>query len=332
MAFHTGLMAYDYCRFPDPPYVGNRWHLDLAESRAGEYNVGSVRIGGKEYPAKEVLIFAGSEVAAQRSANLVHAARLLTSASNELSLLGQGEHPSIRRVDSRAPNLATEEWEHAAPKFLMVANIPLACQIAARASFRLQYVYALAKLRLSFELFSVHLVELDPTHSANLPKSPFPEDHVRLAFAIVTAWSGIEELGFEIRASEKKPSKLPDGNWNPVVKEELEARLRKGGINLDEPFHWNLRGAKTRIENKRAPNIVQRAPWARYHVRDGKMEVIDAIYYVSFLRSWIAAHKVDKQLLRVLSAYEAANAQFLARRLLLEKLGFWRQWGEHPGT
>jgi hypothetical protein len=57
------------------------------------------------------------------------------------------------------------------------------------------------------------------------------------------------------------------------------------------------------------------------------MQVIDAINYVSFLRSWIAAHESEKQLIRVLSIYDVVNAQFLSRRLLMERLGFWR-YGE----
>jgi hypothetical protein len=60
------------------------------------------------------------------------------------------------------------------------------------------------------------------------------------------------------------------------------------------------------------------------------MDVIDAIHYVSFLRSLIAAHKTDKRLVKGLSAYEVANAQFLARRLLMEKMGFWRDFGKDP--
>lgn len=56
---------------------------------------------------------------------------------------------------------------------------------------------------------------------------------------------------------------------------------------------------------------------------DGDMELlIDAIQ--SFLRSWGAAHRADKRMVRVLSIYDVANAQFLARRLLLEKMGLWK--------
>ncbi len=148
-----------------------------------------------------------------------------------------------------------------------------------------------------------------------------------MAFAITTAWACIEELGFEIRASQKNPSKLSDGSWNPTVQAELEARLQRGHVDIKEPSLWALRGPRTRIERKRAPAIIQEAPWAKYRVRDGKIQVIDALHYISFLRSWIATHKSDKKLLRVLSVYDVMNSQMLARRLLLERLKYWRYWG-----
>jgi hypothetical protein len=330
LAFHTNLMAFDYYRFPDPPYKGKGWHFDLVLS-ATELPIGSAVVDDKIYPAKEVMIWADNEVFAQRAADLTHAARLLVEGSNLLSHLYPGEHAPIHRANPKFASMLTEdESQFLSRTRVMTPDIPLACRIAARASLRLQYVYALAKLRLSLETFSVPVIELDPYHSANVPKSPLPEDHVRIAFAILAAWSCVEELGFEIRASSIKPSKLPDGSWNPIVQQELEGRLRRGHINLKESFHWSLRGPKTGIEKKRAPNIIQKAPWARYQVRDGKIEVIDAIHYVSFLRSWIAAHKTDKRLLRVLSVYEVSNAQFLARRLLMEKMGLWRDFGNDP--
>jgi hypothetical protein len=211
----------------------------------------------------------------------------------------------------------------------MTGGIPLACLVATRASKRLRYIYALAKIRLSFETFSLPSTALDPSRNENIPKSPLPEDHVRMAFAIVTAWSCLEELGFEIRASSTKPSKFTDGSWNPVVRQELESRLLRGRINLEEAVHWNLRGPRTRIERKRPPVIFEKAPWTRYQVRDGQMAVIDAIHYVSYLRSWVAAHKMDMDMVRVLSVYDVANAQLLARRLLLETMGFWRYRGHY---
>jgi hypothetical protein len=326
LTYHTGLMAADYYRFPRPPYVGNGWILNLVRLPE-ELTISRERVGRRIYRAKEVVVRSSDQAKAQRAADLLHAARLLLEGSSCLSHLGPGEHAPIYESTKTVNTYSKIEFvKHA---YVCTRNIPLACLIAARASFRLQTIYALAKLRLSLDICSAPFVELDPHHSENIPKSPYPEDHVLLAFAVVTAWSCIEELGFDIRASENNPSKLPDGSWNPKVKLDLEERLRKGHVNLRESFHWNLRGPRTRIEKKKSPILVARAPWARYQVRDGAMEVIDAIHYISFLRSWVAAHRGDKDLVRVLSIYDVANAQFLARRLLLEKLRFWRYWGTH---
>lgn len=274
------------------------------------------------------MIYANSETRAQRAANLIHNARLLLEGSTVFSQIASGEYAPIRPAKGTAPYRPEEDDLEFKLPHVVTPNIPLACLIAARASWRLQYVYALSKLGLSFETFSLPFIELDPHHSQNVPKSPLPEEHVRLAFAIVTAWSCIEELGFDIRASQKNPSKLPNGNWNPIIKNDLEVRLRLGHVDLKEQFYWNLRGARTRIERKRAPELIDKASWARYPVRDGKMEVIDALLYVSFLRSWVAAHSSDKRLIKVLSVYDVANSQFLARRLFLERMGFWRYRGE----
>jgi hypothetical protein len=319
-------MVADYYRFPPLPYRGNGWLLDLV-ALPKDHTTISEHANGRIYRAKEVIVRTDNETKAQRAAGLIHAARLLLEGSSCLSHIGPGEHAPIHQAQK---TLSTEsEVDFLKHRLVLTQNIPLACLFACRASFRLQAIYALAKLRLSFDTYSVPFIELDPQHSENIPRSLFPEDHVVFAFAILAAWSCVEELGFDIRASQNKPSKLSNGDWNPVVKVELEKRLKAGHINLEERFHWNLRGPQTKIEKKRAPAFVKKAPWARYHVRDGSMEIIDAIHYVSFLRSWVAAHKTEKSLLRVLSVYDVANAQFLARRLLLEKMRLWRYWGDH---
>ena len=284
-------------------------------------------VDDKVYPAKEVIIWAKNENDAQRVADLIHGARMLVDASNSLSHIHPGEHAPVLPIHTKVGSDEGDEFLDL--RSVMTPLIPLACLIAARASSRLQYVYAMSKLRLSFEIYSLSTVELDPHYRENIPKSPLAEDHVRLAFAIVTAYSCIEELGFEVRATSDRPSKL-NGRWNPIVREELEARLRLGGVNLTELFHWNLRGARTLIEKRRLPEIVEKAKWARYQVRDGKIEIVDAINYVSFLRSKVSAHRAEKRLVRVLSVYDVANAQLLARRLLLEKMGYWRYWGNDP--
>ena len=323
--FHTGLHTSDYYRYPRPPYRGRGWSVNFVKQttefpRGGEYS------GDKFYPYKEVILSARDQVSAQRAASTIYNARNLLQGSNLFGMLGASPQWVAPVVPKSQQDSQPESQD--GPEFNASQNIPLACLIAVRVSRKLRFVYALARLALSLEIVSVPTIDLDPTHSPNIPKSPFPEDHIRFAAAITSAYSAIEELGLTIRASSQKPSRI-DGTWNPVVKTELEDRLRRAGIHLDEEFYWNLRGKRTRIEIKRNPEITKLAPWAVTHiVRDGQMHISDALAQASFLRSHIAAHSLeDKKWLKVLSIYDVSNVQFLARRLLLESLGYWRSLG-----
>ena len=281
----------------------------------------SIDVGGRNriHKGKEIIIQARSLLAAQRAANLVHSAILLLSAG-----LAIGEEHEVFPARSLEHESRDEETQKLLRNnILSKSNIPRACMIAAKASFRREYSYALAKLRLSYEMCSTPTVELDPHYSALIPKSPYAEHHVRFAYGVILAYSVIEEIGMEIRASQSRPSTI-NGKWNPVVKGELEQRLRQAGVNLDEPFLWSVRGSATRLERSRPARKISKVPWSRYDVRDGMVELADAIAHVSWLRSKVAAHRMQENMVSILSVYDVANAQFLARRLLLERMGFWQ--------
>jgi hypothetical protein len=132
------------------------------------------------------------------------------------------------------PTQTTDDSDR--PAFHSSPHIPLACLLAAKISYRLKFVYALARLQISMDILSTPTIDLDPTHSLNIPKSVFPEDHVRIATSITSAYSAIEDLGLTLRASNENPSRI-DGAWNPVVRNELEQRLKRAGIDLSEPFY-----------------------------------------------------------------------------------------------
>jgi hypothetical protein len=77
----------------------------------------------------------------------------------------------------------------------------------------------LHKLALSYQSSSPHLMDLHPGESPRrFQVQSDPIYHVYLANAVTLAYSAIEELGLEIRANAKNPSKMPDGTWNPVVR------------------------------------------------------------------------------------------------------------------
>lgn len=205
-------------------------------------------------------------------------------------------------------------------------EFPLACKLAAKISFHRSYVNAVNKYLLSCEIHSTHWIDLNPLHSPTIPLSPFTYDHLRYGYAILVAYSIIEELKLGVNASQKKPS-LINGKWNPEVKKDLESRLTKSKININEPFIWEKRGSKKtlekRLDERRTVAQLTKAPWSYGDVRDCEILLIDAINNISWLRSKIIAHKVDKDI-KSLSVYDVSNAQHLARRLILESLGFWK--------
>ena len=163
--FGTGLMAMDYFLFPQPPFRGKSWSAALGAPRP---DIGGTNYGDTIHSAREVVILSRDFVNAQRAANLIHSAFLVLDGSALLSDLHPGQNAPIRALRD---NLPANRGCKITPRNglrIIAPHIPLACMVAARASFRLALVYALTRLRLSLETFSLPSIELDPIHSPTI--------------------------------------------------------------------------------------------------------------------------------------------------------------------
>jgi hypothetical protein len=316
MRFATGFVSTDHFEYPPATFCGRSWRIQLGPQSKGSPIING-HLGNQAIASNEVFIVARSETVARRVAsNVVGAMTLLEGSSVLIPDLSDAFH----RQDDPEPNVKRLHagcWS--------TSGFPLACRIAVRASFSLPFQYALAKYKLSCETASFAWIDLDPRHSEIIPRWHRAEDHVRLATAIVLAYSVLEELGIEVRASADNPSSI-NGKWNPVVKRNLEDRLRRAGIDLSNPVIWSVRGGKSRLEAERPQHLFAtsaRTPWAKWEIRDRHVEVVDAIGHASFLRSKVSSHRLNPSKVRMLSAYDVANVQHLARRLFLERLGYW---------
>jgi hypothetical protein len=118
--------------------------------------------------------------------------------------------------------------------------------IAKKASFRKMYVNLLYKYLFACTQHSNYIVDLDPSHGEYHKLNRNPADCLRYSYAIIAHYSIIEELGLEIRASNKNPSKI-NNQWNQLVKKDLEKRLINSKINLNVKAYWNLRSRPTKI-------------------------------------------------------------------------------------
>jgi hypothetical protein len=304
LALESALKEGFFCK-------GKGWQISFESSPSS-----GVIANGE--PAKEIVVYAQAEGRAQHVVDLVLAAHCLYTGE----ILTFDRQPVFRQ---RAQT--TEEIERqimaGGGHSLGVCGLPVSCLIAAKASRKNAYQYAVFKYLLSCRTVPLRALSLDPEGDwePGMVISALPEEHVFNANAITLAYSVLEELSFEIRASNAVPSKI-NGRWSPTVKEDLQERLADSGINLSEPILWHLRETPTRIERARKPPLLAKCEWAGYKVRDAYLDVIEAIAYASWLRSRVSAHRVSA-LTKSLTIYDVANVQHLARRLLLEALGFW---------
>jgi hypothetical protein len=290
--------------------IGSGWKVKFEYQREKPSSV---------HDGREVVVYAKNWYSAQRTLDLIEGCHEV--------LLG---NPPIFPMHLVAHNKTEPSWMNQDERQALsegnycITGFPRACSIAKKATRRRKWIYAIAKYRFSTSLFAIHGADLEPFRSPNLPISQFPRDHITFSHAIISAYSAIEELGLEIRASSQRPSRI-NGQWNPIVKQELESRLQNAGVNLSETILWTMRGPKRRIEKKRPVPAKGKATWSAWTVRDSELHISDAIAYADWLRDCVASHSV-KHLTRGLSPYDVVNVQHLARRLILESLGYWRHF------
>jgi len=296
-----------------PPFNGAGWQADLIPRE---------EITQQIQPRYGIVIHARNWIAAQKALILIHGSHQLLQASPDVLPI-----KPIAHNDNEPEFLDADVRERIARQEYCAPGFPHACALAARASRKRVWCYSVLKYKLSLSIYSVLPIETHPDHFPfHMPVSRFPSDHIMFSYAITSAFSVIEELGFSVNASSSKPS-VVKGAWNPIVKQDLEDRLRGGRIDLAEGFLWIVRGSKRRIESKRPLPSGKRPSWATNATRDVIIPLIDAIAYASWLRSKVSAHTV-KDTTVSLSPYDVVNVQDLARRLLLETTGFWRYWGK----
>jgi hypothetical protein len=318
--YYARLVTSDYAFFPDPPYRGRGWQITFEKYPQFKFASSTTNINGIDYPGKAIIIHAGSLERAQYVSDLIHASFLISRGERAIFLPFRSNVIPLDPNDSK--KLSVEEEDINGPLFASTMDLPLGCLIARQASYRRAYQNAIFKYVLSFETFPTSQFDLDPSNwRPTKSVFDFPDHHTRCAYAIVIGYSVLEEISLEIRASASRPSFIR-GKWNPVVRNDLEGRLEDAGIRISDPIPWVIRDTPTRIEKLKPPKMFTRAEWSFGKVRDIEMKLVDAIAYASWLRSRISAHRFS-ELVGALNYYDVANVQHLARRLLLEKMGFW---------
>lgn len=282
------------------------------------------RLRGDYLPGKEVLIEAYDEAIGTNAASLIQTGLLLAYPDVTRGPKFYGVVPVTHEEQHYVRSIPFLSW------FTAQENVNFAIAVAQNSWQDVSLRYAIEKYRMSLELDSFTPHSASPAFG-QVFRNVHPEYsyHVKAATALVVAFSVIEELGLEVRASAKRPRFLDNlkGVWNPEVRDNVNARLEDAGVNLSEGVDWIYRGDITAIESKVTPRVGVLAPYSDgLNVRDLRMDVIDAIQIASYLRNFIVAHKYD-DVVSSISPYDIHNVQFLARRLILSRLGLYKVKG-----
>ncbi|WP_075982589.1 hypothetical protein [Bacillus massilinigeriensis] len=266
------------------------------------------------YSAVELIVYAPNEDIAQNISNLIHGGRLLA-------------YPDI--FHNPSPKIVYDIKNN----FILYENyrqneinesMLFACLVAARSWKNKNLIYSIEKYRFSLQLDSFTPRSASPIHGQIFSvENRGYTYHVSAAYAFLSAYSIIEELGLDIRSSQKKPRFTKNDEWNSVVKEDIIKRLSGIGVKEYETINWLIRGTPSELYKSIKPKLGIKSKWNDGEiVNDQEMKIYDAIHYCSYIRNFFIGHKFD-EVISYINPYDIHNVQMLVRRLILGNLDLW---------
>jgi hypothetical protein len=208
--YYTGLLPWSYEGLPEP-LRARGWNVATESKLDDEIRRSSAS------NTEEVVIYARSAERAQAAFTLI-----LDTWAVLNGVLPAVDDLVVIPEDSQE----RDAWQGTAPFHpggaWSTSGFPLSCLIAQRASMKRKFVYAITLCRQSIALHSNEVVDLDPALFPYQHRSLNPRDHVRFAYAIVTAYAVLEQLGLSLHGE-----CFSGGKWIEEKREELEARLRR---------------------------------------------------------------------------------------------------------
>ncbi len=266
--------------------------------------------------AKELLIVTKDIEIAENVLNLVYGGMVLG-------------YPSL--LDNPEPPFCYEVTGNQSPiEFYLKQSINervlLGCLVALYSWKHEELIYSVEKFRFSISLDYFTPNSSHPRYGMMFSSSHSRyRSHVTAGYALFTAYSIIEELGLEIRSSSKKPRFLKNGEWNPIVKEDILCRLKEIGVSEEDNIYWLQRGEPTPLQMEIKPNMGVESEYNIYaDVRDIQLKIYEALHYASYIRNFFVAHKFS-DITKYISPYDVHNIQSLTRFLLLNKFAVWNK-------
>ena len=208
--------------------------------------------------------------------------------------------------------------------YLQSAGVVDIAGLAARLSRRRKWTQAAY-----FHLASVYLVNIDSIdlhpgeRDASFFHTPYLMHRVWEAQSLFAAFQVVELLDLAVKGARADRPSVVAKKWDPAIREHLEVRLGKIGIEPTQTMSWAVRGKRKGLRPKLLDRTSESRPsrWASGDTKDEDIPFVDAINRAHWLRSSVSAHRTSNYLSK-LSPLDALNVQHLARRLLMDAVGF----------
>jgi hypothetical protein len=214
-------------------------------------------------------------------------------------------------------DLLPSDYEFLRARRYSTGGLAHAAAIAAKCSRRRAWTYSLVRLWLSLRLTGGHWRTFHPDEGPAPGIVKSPTQHVVYSQAIVSAYLALEQLGLVFPSGKEA---YVNGAWVPAVRADLERRLDEANVKSGDPFTWTVRGTPTRIERLRPIPSGSRPSWSAGGIRDRRIPLAEALLLSRWLRSKVSAHA--SEVLQSVTLADAHNVQTLARRVLLESIGY----------
>lgn len=333
--YHTGLVVKpsevkiikQYCKNlrlkfkPDPTgrFSCSKDESTLSQITSFEANK-EMKLARNDVALQEVQIFAKSEDEMKNYLSIIKTGIALGTTVYPIGLecILESNHSSIKCLNEI--DIYWKQYNH-------IDGIDIGFFTLNNTLNNTRYIYALEKYRFSIESEGFNPYSANPRYGQVFDnESPLYADHVNQLMAIVAAYSVIEELDCEIRASAKNPRFINNKTceWNPKVWNEIETRLTEKGIDTSYEFQWTIRGSDTIVHKEFQYHLFGKE--SKYNdgeeVKDRTLHIIEAIQFASFLRSAVAAHKFNEKS-SAISPYDLHNVQMISRYLIMQCIGIW---------
>jgi len=268
---------------------------------------------------KEIMLNCSSDEEANNYLSIIKAGYYL--ASPETPHTSGIEYP-IKVSKSSTVHIHIQEiWN----QYLCDDNIGIALFVLNQALGNRDYIYSLEKYKISMELGHINAFACNPKYGQVFENSSQSyEEHTKMLMAIVAAYSIVEELGLEIRGSDKQKrfiSKRPY-EWNKRIWDDTLERLKQSNIDPGYKIQWTIRGEDTKIHKEMDYSWFGEEYENTQEVKDRKLHFIEAIQFSAYLRNFVAAHKF-RDLASQISPYDVHNVQMTSRILLMQSMGIW---------